>query len=50
MCSNNHDEIVFEGGHHVKCPLCEALEKIESLERDIEQLQESLEQCEKSKK
>ena len=39
MCSDNHDEIIFEGGHYVKCPLCEALDKIEGLEKDIEELQ-----------
>ena len=25
LCSENHDEIVYEGGRYVKCPLCEAI-------------------------
>ena len=33
MCSDNHNEIVFEGGHYVKCPLCEALNEIKELEK-----------------
>ena len=40
LCSENHDEIVYEGGRYVKCPLCEANDKIRELERDLEQLQE----------
>jgi hypothetical protein len=41
LCSNNHDEIVYEGGHYVKCPLCEANDKIEELKDDIRELQEA---------
>lgn len=43
-CSDNHDEIVFEGNRYIKCPLCEAWSKIEDLEKDIEQLQESFDE------
>ena len=42
ICSENHDEIVFEGGHHVRCPLCEALSKIEDLEKEVVRLEEEL--------
>ena len=34
----NHNEIVFEG--RIKCPLCEALEKIKDLELKIKELEE----------
>jgi hypothetical protein len=32
---NSHNEIVFEGRN---CPLCEALEEISRLEKEIERL------------
>lgn len=32
MCSQRHEEIVFDGKH---CPLCEALAEIERLESDL---------------
>jgi hypothetical protein len=37
-CSNNHDEIVFEGKHY-DCPLCAANEKIAELEEKISELE-----------
>ena len=42
LCSENHDEIVYEGGHYVKCPLCESNNRIEELEKELEQAQEAI--------
>ena len=38
ICSDDHDEIVFEGGHYVHCPLCKANDEIKTLEKEIETL------------
>jgi hypothetical protein len=37
MCSSGHKEIVHDSQN---CPLCEALEKIETLENDISDLRD----------
>lgn len=37
ICGRNHNEIVFDGK---RCPLCEALERIEQLEQDLAKAEE----------
>lgn len=43
LCSNNHDEICFEGR---KCPLCEKIDEhnreVESLENEIDGLRDTI--------
>ena len=40
ICSDDHDEIMFDGGYgnYAPCPLCEANKKIKELEKGIETL------------
>jgi predicted RNase H-like nuclease (RuvC/YqgF family) len=47
LCSDNHDEVCFESR---SCPVCELISdentKIESLEEQIQELKQKLEQAE----
>lgn len=40
ICSDNHDEIAYEGGYRDPCPLCNIIEEKEKLEREISQFEE----------
>lgn len=37
ICSSGHDEIVYEGGYHIKCPVCELLDTVNEMTIDQEQ-------------
>ena len=39
ICEENHDEIAFEGGRKSLCPLCEALDEIKTLEKEVQKLE-----------
>lgn len=45
-CDNGHPEIVYLHQWNKGCPLCEANETIEELEKEIAELQEQNEQSE----
>jgi len=42
MCSNNHDEIVYDAGRHGRgaCPLCDEIAVTEDMQGKIEELEE----------
>lgn len=43
ICSNNHEEVCFEGGYRTSCPACSALVKMqEEYEKQIEELEKKL--------
>ena len=46
-CDNGHQEIVFNSGGMMSgfksCPVCEANERITELEKEVEELEERLE-------
>ena len=42
--SINHEDIAYEGGRHDRlCPLCEAIDQIEALEKEVKELQKEME-------
>lgn len=48
LCSSGHEEICYlAASRSAKCPLCEANERIESLEDEIGRLNDQLSESEK---
>ena len=43
LCSNNHDEICYEG---LSCPACELLSEIKDLKNENEDLQKKVDELE----
>lgn len=44
LCNNDHDEIVYEkGSKYDGCPLCEAVQEIETLQDQVDELVEEME-------
>lgn len=43
MCSEKHDEVIYEGKY---CPACDLVNQVEELEKTVERLQNELEETE----
>jgi len=50
VCESGHSEIVYQGGGmfsgYNKCPLCEAIEEKEELQKEVDSLQEKIDELE----